>query len=172
MNEADNREAWAGSVANRGPATISVPAEDLAREAQAAHSVRARGKLYAARGHLKDVRSTRRIEHIRPLQETRKRLAILAVTDEAEAGIRRNFMRDASHMATPATKQEILGAVIHKTCLVDPTCRFDCERQGSLFQSKACVIHKLCATVKRGRRRTAQSAFGQPAAVRQTSTDR
>ena len=39
MNEADNREARAGSVADRGPATISVAAEDLAGEAQAALSV-------------------------------------------------------------------------------------------------------------------------------------
>jgi hypothetical protein len=55
MNEADNREARAGSVANWGPATISVPAEDLAGEVQAAHSVRARGKLHAARWHMEDV---------------------------------------------------------------------------------------------------------------------
>jgi hypothetical protein len=50
MNEAHNREARAGSVADRAPTTIRVPAEDLAGEAQAAQSVRARGKLYAARG--------------------------------------------------------------------------------------------------------------------------
>jgi hypothetical protein len=32
MNEADNREARAGSVADWGPATISVPAKDFAGE--------------------------------------------------------------------------------------------------------------------------------------------
>jgi hypothetical protein len=68
MNEADNWEARAGSVADRGPATISVPAEDLTGEAQAAHSVRARGKLHAACWHVQYIRSTRRIEHVRPGQ--------------------------------------------------------------------------------------------------------
>jgi len=49
MNEADNRKARTGTVADWGPATISVPAEDVAGEVQAAHGVCARGKLHAAR---------------------------------------------------------------------------------------------------------------------------
>jgi hypothetical protein len=149
MNEADNLEARARSVADRSPATISVPAKGLAGEAQAAHSVRARGKLHATRWHVKDVGSTRRIEHVRPLQETRKRLAIPAVADEAEARIRRNFTRDASHMAAPAAKREILGAVHHKAQLVDPTRGFDSEGLGAL-PSMTSVIYEVCAPVKRG----------------------
>jgi hypothetical protein len=110
MNEADNREARAGSVADRSPATISVPAEDLAGEAQAAHSVRARGKLHAARWHLKDVCSARCVEHVRPREEARERLAVLAVADEAEAGGRRNFACDAAHAAAPAGEQDVLSS--------------------------------------------------------------
>jgi len=107
MNDADNREARAGSIGDRGPATVGIPAEDLAGEVQAAHRVRARGKLHTARWHMEDVRSARRIEHVWPFEEARKRLAISAVADKAEAGIRCNIVCDAAHVATPAAKREI-----------------------------------------------------------------
>jgi len=107
MNQADNREARASSVADRGPATIGVPAEDLAGEAQAAHSVPARGKLHAASWHLENVCSARCVEHVRPLEEARERLTVLAVADEAEAGGRRDLARDAAHVAAPAPKREV-----------------------------------------------------------------
>src|SRR5262245_14709937 len=62
VDETDNREARAGSgVTDRGPATISVPAEDLAGETQAAHSVPARNKLHAAGRQLKNVRTAGRV---------------------------------------------------------------------------------------------------------------
>jgi len=102
MNEADNRKARAGSVADRGPATISVPAEDVGGEAQAAHSVHARSKLHTTRWHLEDLCSARCVEHVRPLEEARERLAVPAVADEAKAGVRRNFACDAAHAAAPA----------------------------------------------------------------------
>jgi len=115
MNEADNREARAGrSIADRSSATISVPAEDLTGEAHAAHSVRACGKPHAARWHLENVCSARCVERIRPLKESRERLAVLAVADEAEAGVRRNFARDATHAAAPAAKREVLRVETHK----------------------------------------------------------
>jgi hypothetical protein len=114
MNEADNREVGAGSVADRGSATISVPAEDLAGKVQAAHSIRARGKLHAARWHLENVCSARCIEHVWPLKEARKRLAVLAVTNKTEAGVRRNFVRGAAHVAAQAAKREILRVLSHK----------------------------------------------------------
>src|SRR5262252_2144125 len=108
MNEADNRKARAGSIADRGPATISVPAKDLVGEAQAAHRVHARGKLHATRRHLEDLGSACCVEHVRPLEEARERLAVLAVADEAEAGVRRNFGRDAAHTAALAAKRKVL----------------------------------------------------------------
>ena len=107
MNEANNREARAGSIADGGPATIGVPAEDLAGEVQAAHGVRARSKLHAARRHMEDICSARRIEHVWPFEEARKRLAIPAVADETEAGIRRHFVCDAAYVAALAAKREI-----------------------------------------------------------------
>jgi hypothetical protein len=119
MNDADNWEPWAGSVADRGPATTSVPAEYLAGEVQAAHSVRARDKLHAARWHVEDVCSTRSIEHVWPLEEARECLAVPAVADETEAGVRRNFIRDAAHVAASAAKREILRALSEKTQLID-----------------------------------------------------
>jgi len=115
MNEADNGEARAGSVADWGPATISVPAEDLAGEVQAAHSVRARGKLHAARWHMEDVCSARCIEHVRPLEEVRKRLAVLAVADETKAGVRRNFVRDAAHVGRTGSEAGDPRVQSHKT---------------------------------------------------------
>src|SRR6516225_4274535 len=108
MNEAYNRKARAGSVADRGPATISVPAKDLVGEAQAAHRVHARGKLHATHWHLEDLGSVCCVEHVGPLEEARERLAVLAVADEAEAGVRRNFARDAAHAAALAAKREVI----------------------------------------------------------------
>jgi hypothetical protein len=142
MNDADNREAWAGSVADRGPATISVPAEDLAGEVQAAHSVRAGGKLHTARWHVEDVCSTRFIEHVWPLEEARERLTVLAVADETEAGVRRNFVRDAAHVAASAAKQEILRALSHKTQLIDPM-RWVRFRTREHSNSMASVIYEV-----------------------------
>src|SRR5262245_34342845 len=115
MNEADNRETRAGSVADWGPATIGVPAEDSAGEVQAAHGIRARGQLHAARWHVDDFCPACCIEDIRPFQEARKRLAVLAVADETEAGVRRNFHRYAAHVAAPAAKREIRSVPSHDT---------------------------------------------------------
>ena len=114
MNEANNRESRTGSVRHWGPATISVPAEDPAGEVEAAHGLRAGGKLHAARWHMEDICSACCIEHVRPLEEARKRLAVQAVAEEAEAGIWRNFVRDAAHVAAPAAKRKILRVQSHK----------------------------------------------------------
>jgi hypothetical protein len=108
MNEADNRETRPGSVGDWRPATLSVPAEDPAGEVQAAHGLGAGGKLHAARRHMEDIRSARSIEHVRPLEKARKRLAVPAVADETEAGIWRNFVGDAAYVAAQAAKREIL----------------------------------------------------------------
>ena len=63
-----------------------------------------KAKLHAAGWHLEDVCPGRCVEHVRPLEEARERLAVLAVADEAKAGVRRNFARDAAHAAAPAAK--------------------------------------------------------------------
>jgi hypothetical protein len=84
MNETNNRETRTGRVADRGPATIGVPAKDLVAEVQATHGVRARGKLHAARRHLVDVCSACLVEHAQPLEEVRKRLAVAAAANEPE----------------------------------------------------------------------------------------
>jgi hypothetical protein len=42
-------------------------------------------------------------------------LAVLAVADEAEAGVRPNFVRDAAHVSAPAAKRELLCVLRHKT---------------------------------------------------------
>jgi len=118
MYEADNGEARTSSIADRCPATIRVPAEDLAGDVQAANSVCACGELHAARWHLEDVCSAGSVEHIRALEETRERLAILTIADKAETGVRRNFVRDATHMAAPATKREVLEGLHHKRSLL------------------------------------------------------
>jgi hypothetical protein len=63
--------------------------------------------------------------HVRPFQEARKRLAVLAIADETEAGARRNFICDAAHVAAPAAKREILRVQSLGTH------RFDSEDLGS-----------------------------------------
>jgi hypothetical protein len=90
------------------------PAEDaLVGEAQAPHGVRTRGEFHAPGRHLEDVRSAGRVEHVRPLQETRERLAVLTVADEAEAAGRRDVARNAAHAAAPAPKREVQRQACH-----------------------------------------------------------
>ena len=105
MNESDNREARTSCVADRGAATIRVPTEDLAREMQAPHRVRAGCELHAARWHMEDICSACCIEHVRSFKEARKGLAVLAIADEAETRVRRNFVCDATHVAAPTAKR-------------------------------------------------------------------
>src|SRR6266567_929981 len=104
VNHSDQRDARAGDVADRGPATIGVPAVDFpVAEAQASHGVHAGGEVHAPWRHLEDVRAAGCVEHVRPLEEARERLAILAVAeDSAAAPGRRNPTRDATHVAALA----------------------------------------------------------------------
>src|SRR5262249_36622149 len=78
------------------------------------HRVCASGKLHATRWHLENVCSSCRVEHVRPLQEARERLTILAIANEAEASGRRYLIRDALHVAAPASKRQVYG----RACLV------------------------------------------------------
>jgi hypothetical protein len=149
MNESDNREARTGSVADRGAATISVPTEDLAGEMQAAHRVRARRELHAARWHMENICSACCIEHVRSLEEARKRLAVLAVADETEAGARRNFVCDPAHVAAPAAKRESIWVLSHGTSLVDPRRWARFRRPGERSSSMASVINEVCSLVNR-----------------------
>jgi hypothetical protein len=120
MNESDDREARTGSIADGGPATIRVPSEDLAGELQAAHRVRACCQLHTARRHVEDIRSSRCIEHVRSFEEARKCLAVAAVTNETEPGVRCNFVCGTTHVAAPATKRESIRVLRHGHSLVDP----------------------------------------------------
>src|ERR1700722_8073449 len=121
VNEPDNREARTGRVADGRAATLSVPAEDLAGELQAAHRVRAGCKLHAARRHMEDICSACGIEHVRPFEETRKRLAVPAVAGETGAGIWPNVVCDAAHVTAPAAKRESILVLRRVTSPVDPT---------------------------------------------------
>src|SRR5215471_18837863 len=108
MNERDDREARVGGgVSDRGAATISVPALDFVGKAQAAHSLEASGERHLARRHLKNVRAAGIVENVRSLEEARKRLAVLAVADESEAGGRRNRAGDAAHTTATTSQRDI-----------------------------------------------------------------
>jgi hypothetical protein len=73
VNHSDQRDARAGDVADRGPATIGVPAVDSpVAEAQASHGVHAGGEVHAPWRHLEDVRAAGCVEHVRPLEEARE----------------------------------------------------------------------------------------------------
>src|SRR5262249_48166674 len=104
MNESGNREAGTkGVVSDWRPGTIGVPAEDLSGE----HGVGAGGQLHTPRRHLKDGRAAGCVEHVRPLEEARECLAVVAVANEAEANGRRNPTGDAAYVAAPAPKWKV-----------------------------------------------------------------
>src|SRR5215831_5661416 len=112
MDERDDREARVGGgVSDRGAATISVPAQDFAREPQAAQSLEARRERHLTRRHLENARAAGSVENVRSLEEARKRLAVLAVADEAEAGGRRNCAGDAAHTTTMASQRDVCHLV-------------------------------------------------------------
>ena len=56
---------------------------------------------------MEDVRSARGVEHVRPIEKTRERLAILAVANEAEAAGWGDVACDAAHAAAPAPKRKV-----------------------------------------------------------------
>jgi hypothetical protein len=108
MNERHDREARAGGgVSDGGAATISVPAQDFAGEPQAARGVGTYREGHPTRRQLENVRAAGSVENVRPFEETRKRLAVLAVADEAEAGGRRDRAGEAAHTTTTASQRDI-----------------------------------------------------------------
>jgi hypothetical protein len=108
MNERHDRETRVGSgVSDRGAATVSEPAQDFAGKAHAMQSIQASGERHLTRRQLENVRAAASVENVRSLKKTRKRLAILAVADEAEAGGRGNRASDAAHMTTTASHRDV-----------------------------------------------------------------
>ena len=75
----------------------------------------ASGELHAARWHLKDIGSACPVEHVRPIEEARKRLAVPAVADETEAGVRANAACDTAYVAALAAKRELVTIFSHNT---------------------------------------------------------
>jgi hypothetical protein len=59
---------------------------------------------------MEDVFSARYIEHVRPFQEARKCLAVLAIADETEAGTGRSLVRDAAEWPHRQQSGRSLGA--------------------------------------------------------------
>jgi hypothetical protein len=87
MNERDDWKArGGGGVGDRSAATIGVPAQDTAGKARAAQRLKARGKRHMSRRHLENVRAAGSVQNIRSIEETRERLAVLAIADEPDAG--------------------------------------------------------------------------------------
>src|SRR5262249_24404767 len=108
MNERDYRKARVGGgVSDRGAATISVPAQDFAGKAQAAQSLEDRSERHLTQRNLENVRAAGSVENVRSFEEARKRLAVLAVADEAEADGRRNRAGDAARTAATASQRDI-----------------------------------------------------------------
>src|SRR5262249_5741914 len=105
VNDADHGETRTRRIGDLSVATIRVPAEDALREVQAAHGIRARSKFYAARGNVENICSTGGIEHVRASKETRKCLTVVTVTDETKAGVLRNDVCRAVHLAATAAKR-------------------------------------------------------------------
>src|SRR5215472_16548635 len=107
MNERDDREARAGGgVGDGDAATISVPAQDFAGEPQAAQGLGTCREGHPTRRQLENVRAAGSVENVRPFEEMRKRLAVLAVADETEAGGTRKRV-EAAHTTTTASQRDI-----------------------------------------------------------------
>jgi hypothetical protein len=88
--------------------TIGIPAQDPAEGLQPAHRIGARSERHAAGRHMEDICAACLIEHVRPLKKARKRLAVGAVADKPQAGVRRNLVCNASHVAAQATTPEMI----------------------------------------------------------------
>lgn|SRR3974390_101402 len=54
------------------------------------------------------------VEHVRPFEEARERLAVMAVTDKTQTPVWRNLVCDAAHMAARAAKRKVPGCTGHK----------------------------------------------------------
>ena len=112
MDKTDERKARPGRITDRGMATIGIPTIDaIGGEAHATHRVSTGSKLYAANWHLEDVGSARVVKHVRPFEKTRKRLAVLAVADEAQACGRPRHVCDTAQVATSAAQRNLCGHV-------------------------------------------------------------
>ena len=55
---------------------------------------------------MNDVGAAGVIEHVRPLEKARERLAVCAVADEAKGRVWRNLARDATHMGRIGSTEE------------------------------------------------------------------
>src|SRR5262249_40347038 len=144
MNERDDRETRAGGgVSDRGAATVSEPAQDFVGKAHATQSIQASDERHLTRRQLENVRAAARVENVRSLKKTRKRLAVLAVADEAEAGGRRNRAGDAAHMTTTASHRDIDHLAFSIGCRLDigtnETSR-SCRRTMSALRGKADMV--------------------------------
>jgi hypothetical protein len=62
---------------------------------------------------MEDIGAARLIEHVRPMEKARERLAVLAIADETKAAIRSNFVRNPAQAAAPAGKRDRLWLPSH-----------------------------------------------------------
>jgi hypothetical protein len=104
MNERDYRETRVGGgVSDWGAATVSEPTQEFAGKTYATQSIQAGGERHLTRRQLENLRAAASVENVWSLKKTRKRLAVLAIADKAEAGGRRNRAGDAAQMTTTAS---------------------------------------------------------------------
>ena len=89
-----------GGLSFANPPNGSGKSNDQARQ-RAARSLR----------HVEDVRSARGVQHVRPIEETRERLAITAVANEAQTARWGDVACDAAHAAAPTPKRKVQGHV-------------------------------------------------------------
>ncbi len=108
MNETKNREASVAAVLAIGVRQQSAYQRKTLPKKRRHRTASAPAVSFTtARRHLENVRAAGGVEHVRPLEEARERLTVLAVADEPEAGGRRNLARHAAHVTAPAAKREV-----------------------------------------------------------------
>ncbi len=108
MNQRDDRKARVGGgVSDWGAATISVPAQDFTGKAQAAQHLEGGGERHPSRRHMENVSAAGKVENVRSFKEACKRLAVLAVADETEAGRGRNRTGDAARTTATASQRDV-----------------------------------------------------------------
>jgi hypothetical protein len=84
----------------------------LAEKLMQRTGIRAGGEGHARGRHMDDVGAASVVEHVRPLEKARERLAVCAVADEAKAGVRGNLAGDAAHVAAPTAERECHAAIV------------------------------------------------------------
>src|SRR6516164_2947855 len=116
MNATTGKRGWAAVLAIGVRQQSAYQRKILAGKAHATQLIETTGERHLTRRHLENVCATGSVENVRSFEEARKRLAVLAVADEAKAGGWRNRAGDAAYTTTMASQQDACHLAFSTGC--------------------------------------------------------